>query len=224
METKDPKKEDSTKKSASKQTESKKQKDQEKAPSMPEASNDPNAVAPPENEPEAPGQDPPPPPPDRPEPFLDDKENSPGDQLREELKKGIDLSKDKILPSMIALESLVYPSAEKTIFVEHDDKYGGAHKYVFRNSLGFDKEKGALYDNSYTEINFVQKDEDGTIHPGIQSEQLLYALIDRHVKLDAQYPDKNNKEVIAQLYMALYHMEKRVKERIGRNVMGELKN
>lgn len=117
----------------------------------------------------------------------------------------------------------VYPSKLETIAVEHEDKYGGAHKYEFVNCLGYDPEKGGtVYDNSSQVIQFVEKKEDGTVIPGLQSEQLLLALIDRHTKLDAVYPDPENKKLLEALKLALGHQESRVHNRMATGKMGKL--
>ncbi len=116
----------------------------------------------------------------------------------------------------------VFPSKEETISVEHDEKYSGAHKYEIVNCLGYDPEKGTTYHNTTQTIQFVEKKEDGTIVPGLQSEQLLLMLIDRHVKLDAIYPDPENKKMIEALKLALGHQESRAHNRIAAGKMGKL--
>ena len=55
-----------------------------------------------------------------------------------------------------SLEKTVFPSKEQTIKVEHDEKYSGAHKYEFKNCLGFDQEKQQpIYEESYQTIQFL---------------------------------------------------------------------
>lgn len=116
----------------------------------------------------------------------------------------------------------VFPSDEVTIFSYPDEEYGGAHSYRFKESIGFNNGK-ADYVSSCQEIYFVQKNEDGTMTPGLQSEQLLVCLIDRHKKLNDKYPSREGAIAITKMEEALHWLQARVQERINRNVMGELK-
>lgn len=120
------------------------------------------------------------------------------------------------------LPCLVYPSKETTIAVAPDADYGGAHKYTIINSLGHVKGK-PKYDGSSQEIQFVQKDKDGDMTAGLQSEQLLLVLIDRHKKLNAVFPSREGALAITKMEEALHWLEARVKERTERSVMGDLK-
>ena len=70
----------------------------------------------------------------------------------------------------------VYPSEEKTVKVLEDDSYGGAHYYELSNCLGFNNGK-TEYVNTIQSLQFIKKEEDGSMTPGLQSEQLLIALI-----------------------------------------------
>jgi hypothetical protein len=119
------------------------------------------------------------------------------------------------------LVETVYPSDQRTIAVRHDDTYGGAHDYEFQNSLGHVDGK-PLYHDSTQKIQFVMKTETGMV-PGLQSEQLLIALIDRHKKLNAKFPSREGSLAIAKMEEALHWLEARVKERVNRGVMGQLK-
>lgn len=74
-----------------------------------------------------------------------------------------------------------------------------------------------------TTLQFVQKNEDGTVIPGLQSEQLALILLDRVKKLNAKFPHPTNEKQIAGLEMYLDACKERVQERIDRGVMGELK-
>jgi hypothetical protein len=121
-----------------------------------------------------------------------------------------------------ALPTPVYPSGVLSVFSADDPKYGGGHRYQFLNSIGFSKDE-AGYVKSRQEISFVKKEEDGTITPGLQSEQLVIALIDRHKKLNAQYPSDFTMKMITGLQMFLEACKERVQDRIGRGVMGDLK-
>jgi len=122
------------------------------------------------------------------------------------------------------IDVTVFPSEEISIFVddELDPDYGGAHSYTFKNSLGFSEGK-AVYDDSCQTINFILKRLDGTVVPGIQSEQLVIALIDRHKKLNAKFPSLQNERMIDSLNMFLAACRERIEDRIKRGVMGDLK-
>jgi len=120
------------------------------------------------------------------------------------------------------LTTPVYPSGVMSIFSANDPTYGGGHQYQFLNSIGFSK-GAAGYVESRQEINFVKKEEDGTMTPGLQSEQLVIALIDRHKKLNAQYPSSGYNKMITGLQMFLDACKERVQDRIARGVMGDLK-
>jgi len=128
---------------------------------------------------------------------------------------------------MIARKPLrpVYPSKEVSIRVVNDEEYGGAHEYVFTECLGFNpetKETEYSYKDEQT-ISFVRKNEDGSMIPGLQSEQLLIALIDRHKKLNNKFPSREGALAITKMEEALYWLQARVQERMDRGVMGELK-
>ncbi len=131
---------------------------------------------------------------------------------------------------VVQLDSTVFPSEEKTISVEADPVYGGAHHYHAQNCLGFNDGKTDYQqhpsentpDDSYQTIQFVQKADDGTITPGLQSEQLVLILLDRHEKLNARFPSPQNEEMIAGLKAFLNACEQRVKDRMERGVMGNL--
>jgi hypothetical protein len=120
------------------------------------------------------------------------------------------------------LDKTVFPSEEKTILVTEDADYGGAHKYHFIESLGFNNGKAEYDFGRIQSIQFVKKNSDGSIIKGIQSEQLLIALIDRHKKLNDKYPSKDGAKAIKKMEEALECLEARVKERIERDVMGRL--
>lgn len=120
------------------------------------------------------------------------------------------------------IDAVVYPSDEPTISVVDDATYGGAHCYAIRECLGFDDGK-TLYTETRQFIRFVRKNNHGTMIPGLQSEQLVLALLDRHEKLNARFPSEQNAKMIAGLRMFLKACEERVKNRMERGVMGELK-
>ena len=128
----------------------------------------------------------------------------------------------RLMDTAILLAETVYPSDKRTISVMPDKDYGGAHRYEMVNSLGFNNGE-AQYDSSTQLIQFVQKNEDGTITPGLQSEQLLIALIDRHKKLNNKFPSREGSLAITKMEEALHWLEARVRERVNRGVMGQLK-
>lgn len=123
---------------------------------------------------------------------------------------------------MKQLNFQVFPSEEKTISVEDDNIYGGAHKYSVKKSKGFDNGQ-AIYVDETTEIQFVQKNDDGDLTPGVQSEQLAFILLDRTRKLNSRFPSSQNQKMIDGLEMFLLACYERVEERINRGVMGQLK-
>lgn len=124
---------------------------------------------------------------------------------------------------MKMLDYRVFPSEDKTLFVDEDPIYGGAHLYGCRNSLGFENGK-ALYADSYAEVRFVKTKDTGVTIPGLQSEQLAYILLDRCVKLNARFPSVFNEKMIAGLNMFLEACKERVEDRMNKGVMGQLKN
>lgn len=116
---------------------------------------------------------------------------------------------------------VVYPSSEVSVTTKVDKDYGGAHEYTFKNSLGHVDGK-AVYEDTYQTIHFVKKEESGMVS-GVQSEQLLIALIDRHKKLNAKFPSREGALAITKMEESLMWLERRVKERVERGVMGQLK-
>lgn len=115
----------------------------------------------------------------------------------------------------------VFPSDEKTIFVNTNDGYGGAHDYIFKVTTG--KKNGKTeYLNEYETVQFVQKTDDGTIYAGAQDEQLIYILLDRIKKLNDRFPSVYNDKVIRGLKTALEGFEDRVRDRLDRGVLGKL--
>lgn len=123
---------------------------------------------------------------------------------------------------IVAVSRKVFPSEVDTILVEHDDLYGGAHKYFAQNCLGFNNGQTEYAGDSQI-IQFVQKADDGHITPGLQSEQLALIMLDRAKKLNARFPSPFNDKQIAGLQMFLDGCRERVEERMNRGVMGELK-
>ena len=120
------------------------------------------------------------------------------------------------------IDALVFPSEEQTISVIDDEVYGGAHCYLIRECLGFVDGK-TQYTDTQQVVQFVQKNDDGRVVPGLQSEQLVLVLLDRHQKLNNRFPSEQNAKMVEGLQMFLDACKERVQERIERGVMGELK-
>lgn len=118
-------------------------------------------------------------------------------------------------------ELLVYPSTVSTIEVDKNDGYEGAHKYRVRLCEGF-VDGATKYNSKQTTLQFVQKNEDGTVIPGLQSEQLALILLDRVQKMNEKFPCEENKQQIEGLEMYLAACKARVENRINRGVMGNL--
>lgn len=126
------------------------------------------------------------------------------------------------MSNVVTVPGKVFPSDVETISVDHDELYGGAHRYHAQNCLGFNN--GVTeYTNEVQTIQFVQKADDGKVTPGLQSEQLVIILMDRAVKLNARFPSPQNQKMIEGLGMFLDACQERVQERMSRGVMGELK-
>lgn len=117
---------------------------------------------------------------------------------------------------------IVFPSEQSTVSVVPDADYNGAHRYVFQNSIGYQNGKPEYVDG-FQFIQFVQKNEDGSMIPGVQSEQLILAILDRTKKLNARFPSPENLTMIYGLEMFLEACEKRIRDRMTRGVMGDLK-
>lgn len=122
------------------------------------------------------------------------------------------------------LSQTVYPSTEKSVLVENDPVYGGAHLYSFIDSVGFQDGKPVYNFHGIQSIQFVKKHEDGTMTPGVQDEQLIIALLDRAEKLNARFPSAQNSKKIEALEMFLAACKERIDGRMHRGVMGDLKN
>jgi len=133
-----------------------------------------------------------------------------------ELLVGINGDEESLLPVA------VFPSEVTSIAVKKDDEYGGAHQYQFLNSRGYNNGK-AEYDDSYQNIRFAKKEPGGTIIPGLQTEQLLFCIVDRHIKLNNKFPSDDGLKFIRKIEEAILCLEDRIRERISRGVMGELK-
>lgn len=110
----------------------------------------------------------------------------------------------------------VFPSNKDTI---------EAHRYRARMCAGFNSKKNTTeYTDKTDTIQFVQKNEDGTVIPGWQSEQLALILLDRVKKLNEKYPSPQNEKQIQGLQMYIDACRERIEDRMNRGVMGELKS
>lgn len=131
-------------------------------------------------------------------------------------------------PQVGALRYLqaVFPATEPSVYCaipKEKDRYGGAHTYLFKKCMGYNESlQKVIYLDDCVEINFVQKLESGETAPGLQSEQLIIALLDRTIKLNEAYPHAYNHEMIAGLQHYLNACKKRINDRLSRGVMGQL--
>lgn len=124
----------------------------------------------------------------------------------------------------VVKDLIVFPSKENTIEAVKTDGYDGAHRYRVRYCVGYDSKKCKIgYTDRTTTIQFVQKNDDGSIIPGLQSEQLALILLDRVKKLNERYPSEYNEKQIEGLTMFLDACRARIEDRVNRGVMGELK-
>lgn len=129
----------------------------------------------------------------------------------------------KCVPNAKMIEEAVYPSKDLTVVaLNTDDEYGGAHCYAMQNCLGFENGE-TKYDGSITVIQFIKKQPDGSVTPGLQNEQLIIAMKDRLAKLNAKFPHPENENQLKALQDYLDACKRRVDERIDRGVMGDLK-
>lgn len=126
----------------------------------------------------------------------------------------------------VRLDKVVFPSEEQTISVALDKEYGdeyegGAHLYSMRNCMGFEENKTKYIESRQT-LQFVKKEKDGSMTPGLQSEQVVLALLDRHKKLNKRFPSPENDKQMKALQDFLDACEERVQNRMDRGVMGKL--
>ena len=120
------------------------------------------------------------------------------------------------------LDGVVFPSEQKTMAVLTDDDYNGAHKYYITNCRGFNDGVTEYTEGEGQVIQFLKKEVDGSIIPGIQSEQLVLLLLDRHARLNDKFPSEQYEKMKAGLEMFLEASKERVESRLSRGVMGIL--
>lgn len=121
--------------------------------------------------------------------------------------------------------SPVFPSNNITVWATAEPDYadGPAHQFKFQNSLGFNNGEAQYAEDSYQTLQFVQKNPDGSMTPGLQTEQLLIAIYLRHKSLNDKFPSEQGEAFLAHIAGALQLQKDRVLERMNRGVMGELK-
>lgn len=133
-----------------------------------------------------------------------------------------------IAPTILPGLDPVFPSEQETVFpfTFEGDPYNGAHKYQFINCLGFENgqtQYASPMESGYSQmVQFVHKADDGTITPGLQSEQLVIALLDRVKKMNERFPCEENDLQVKALEDFLAACKLRVMNRIARGVMGNL--
>lgn len=121
------------------------------------------------------------------------------------------------IPNVDLLDDVVFPNKERTIFAHNvEDEYGGAHHYKI---LNFNVDG---YHMSTQEIQFVKINEDKSVTPGLQDEQLLLMLLDRTKKLNKRFPCAENEEMVSLYEQLLAVKKKRVENRIERGVFKKL--
>jgi len=157
------------------------------------------------------------------------------------LKEALDIGLKQIFPSQtyklysdpsegmttvafkrVVLDTCVFPSNESSIVsIITDEKFDGAHNYEIKPMLRYDN--GAVYGLEGLPLTFVKKNDDGTWQTGVQTEQLLLVIADRHPKLNAVFPAEEHDEFMAHIHGALECLGRRFKKRLDRGVAGEHK-
>lgn len=118
----------------------------------------------------------------------------------------------------------VYPSNVETIEFMNDD-FNGAHRYRIKLSKGYNQTKKRVdYSDKKLVIQFIQKNADGSVIPGLQDEQLILVMMDRLKKLDAKFHSDTVTKKMKALQDYLDACKERIDERLGRGVYGELKD
>ena len=118
----------------------------------------------------------------------------------------------------------VYPSNVETIEFMNDD-FNGAHRYRIKLSRGYNQTKKRVdYSDKKLVIQFIQKNADGSVIPGLQDEQMILVMMDRLKKLDAKFHSDTVTKKMKALQDYLDACKERIDERLGRGVYGELKD
>ena len=118
----------------------------------------------------------------------------------------------------------VYPSNVETIEFMNDD-FNGAYRYRIKLSKGYNQTKKRMdYSDKKLVIQFIRKNADGSVIPGLQDEQLILVMMDRLQKLDAKFHSDTVTKKMKALQDYLDACKERIDERLGRGVYGELKD
>jgi len=91
--------------------------------------------------------------------------------------------------------------------------------------LGYIKQIGGhtVYGLEGMPLTFVKRLPNGTFRPGLQTEQLLLVIEDRHPKLNAEFPAEEHDEFMYHIRAARECLERRFRKRLDRGVAGEHK-
>lgn len=129
---------------------------------------------------------------------------------------------------MKELEPVYGADAPSVRAVHTEDEYGGAHVYEFKPCAGWHDGKTRYAPAYMVKLTFVQKhvtpEGQEYIEAGLQSEQLVQCLIDRHEKLNKRFQSPQHEKMIQGLQMFLDACRERIDDRVNRGVMGDLKD
>ena len=118
----------------------------------------------------------------------------------------------------------VYPSNVETIEFMNDD-FNGAHRYRIKLSRGYNQTKKRVdYSDKKTVIQFIQKNADGSVIPGLQDEQLILVMMDRLKKLDAKFHSDTVTKKMKALQDYLDACKERFDERREKGITNVLKD
>lgn len=126
----------------------------------------------------------------------------------------------------VPLDGVVFPSTERTIVsLPQGDSFNGAHNYSIKPMLRY--ENGAVCGLEGMPLTFVKQVplEGGGVRwqAGVQSEQLLLVLLDRHEKMNAVFASDVHDEFMGHIAGALECLERRFRNRMDRGVAGQQK-
>jgi len=128
------------------------------------------------------------------------------------------------------LDLVVFPSTNKTIKVIDDSTHkenevgylNPCHLYEINECVGFQNGE-TQYVPSTQNIQFVQKNTDGTVIPGLQSEQLALVMLHRLETMNEKFPSIFNDLQKQGLKLYLLGCKMRIEDRFSQGVMGTLK-